>query len=80
VGLQVTIEAGSKADAALIAARLPGRPQPIAWRGYGVIRLRVAKVREADELMSVVSACIERHGLRWARVRVGDAERMFGRR
>jgi hypothetical protein len=73
----VTIDAASKADAALIAAALPGRPEAKFWRGYGVIRLRFRKATEAQELLPVVGDCVERHDLPWARVRIGDDERMF---
>jgi hypothetical protein len=77
VPLLVTIDAGSKADAELIAAALPGRPEATSWRGYGVIRLRFRKEGEARELLALVGECVERHGLGWARVRIGDDERMF---
>jgi hypothetical protein len=77
VPLLVTIDAGSKADAELIAAALPGRPEARSWRGYGVVRLRFRKEGEAREVLPVVAACVERHRLSWARVRIGDEERMF---
>ena len=75
--LLVTIDAGSKADAELIAAALPGRPAATSWRGYGVIRLRFRKESEAREVLPVVGECVEHHELSWARVRIGDDERMF---
>jgi hypothetical protein len=75
--LLVTIDAGSKADAELISSALPGRPEAKSWRGYGVIRLRFRTEREARELLPLVGACVERHGLGWARIRIGDDERMF---
>lgn len=77
MSIQVTIDAGSKADAEVIAAALPGRPQAKSWRGYGVIRLLFRKDDEAKELLPVVHECVERHELAWARVRIGDDERMF---
>jgi hypothetical protein len=75
--LLVTIDTGSKADAEVIAAALPGRPEATSWRGYGVIRLRFRKESEARELLPLVGECVERRGLSWARVRIGDEERMF---
>jgi hypothetical protein len=75
--LLVTIDAGSKADAELIAAALPGRPEAKSWRGYGVVRLRFRKEGEAREVLPVVADCVERQHLSWARVRIGDDERMF---
>jgi hypothetical protein len=77
VPLLVTIDAGSKADAELIAAALPGKPEARSWRGYGVVRLRFRKDGEAREVLPVVAECVEQHGLAWARVRIGDDERMF---
>lgn len=73
----VTIDAATKADAEVIAAALPGRPKAKSWRGYGVIRLRFRKESETKELLTVVGDCVEQHDLPWARVRVGDDERMF---
>jgi hypothetical protein len=75
--LLVTIDAGSKADAEVIAAALPGSPEAKSWRGYGVIRLRFRKETEARELLPLVAQCVEHRGLAWARVRIGDDERMF---
>jgi hypothetical protein len=75
--LLVTIDARSKADAELIAAALPGNPEAKSWRGYGVVRLRFRKEGEARAVLSVVAECVEEHGLAWARVRIGDDERMF---
>jgi hypothetical protein len=77
VALVVTIDAGSKADAEVIAAVLPGQPEAKSWRGYGVIRLRFRKESEARELLPLVRRCVESHELSWARVRIGDDERMF---
>ena len=75
--LLVTIDARSKADAELIAAALPGNPEAKSWRGYGVVRLRFRKEGEARAVLPVVAECVEEHGLAWARVRIGDDERMF---
>jgi hypothetical protein len=75
--VQVTIDAGSKGDAELIAGVLPGRPEAKSWRGYGVVRLRLKKLEEARDLLPMVAECVQRHGLAWARVRVGDDEQMF---
>jgi hypothetical protein len=75
--LRVTIDARSKADAEVIAAALPGCPDATSWRGYGVIRLRFRKESEARDLLPLVADCVERCGLSWARVRIGDDERMF---
>ena len=77
MAVQVTIDAGSKSDADLIAGVLPGRPDAKSWRGYGVVRLRFQKEAEARDVIPLVAECVERHGLAWARVRVGDDERMF---
>jgi hypothetical protein len=73
----VTIDAGSKADAVTIASALPGNAEARAWRGYGVIRLRFQDAKDARETVAIVGDCVERHSLAWARVRIGDDERMF---
>ena len=73
----VTIDAGSKADAELIAAALPGTAEARSWRGYGVVRMQFRKEGEAREVLPVVAECVELHRLSWARVRIGDDERMF---
>jgi hypothetical protein len=73
----VTIDAGSRGEAELIAAALPGEPQATSWRGYGVIRLRLRRKDEIDPLLPILADCVERHGLPWARLRFGDEERMF---
>jgi hypothetical protein len=73
----VTIDAGSKADAEVIAAALPGPVEARSWRGYGVIRLRFRVASEARSVTTAVADCVERHGLAWARVRIGDEELMF---
>jgi hypothetical protein len=72
MSVQVTIDTTSRDHAALIAADLPGQPQAGSWRGYGVIRLQLRREREVKELLPLVGACVERHGIGWARVRIGD--------
>jgi len=73
----VTIDAGSKADAELIAAALPGRPEAASWRGYGVVRLRLGHERETSDLLSALAECVEHHSIGWARIRFGEQERTF---
>jgi hypothetical protein len=75
--VHVTIDAGSKGDAELIAGELPGEPQATSRRGYGIIRLRLKRPEEARELLPILESCVERHGLAWARLRYGDDEWMF---
>lgn len=79
MAIQVTIDAGSKADAEVIAGALPMRAQATSWRGYGVVRLRLNDDRAARELIPLVRACVEEQGLAWARVRIGDDETMLRR-
>lgn len=74
MSVQVTIDAASKREAELIANELPGQPSATSWRGYGVIRLRVQRESDARDLLPLINDCIERHGLDWARVRVGDEQ------
>jgi hypothetical protein len=76
MSVQVTIDTASKDDAALIAADLPGQPRADSWRGYGVIRLRLRKERDAHDLVPLVGESVERHGVSWARVRIGEDEHM----
>ena len=75
--VKVTIDAGSKKDAELIAAALPGNAVAKSWRGYGVIWLRFRKETDARELLPVIGDCVVRNNLAWARVRIDDDERMF---
>lgn len=79
MAVQVTIDAGSKADAEIIAESLPVRAQASSWRGYGVVRVRVADEKTARELVPAVQECVAQHELAWARVRIGDDETMFRR-
>jgi hypothetical protein len=78
VAVNVTIDAGSKADAELIAQALPGA-EARSWRGYGVIRLRLQSRDEARAIAAAVRSAVEAHALAWARVRVGDDEEMIRR-
>jgi hypothetical protein len=78
VSVHVTIDARSKADAELIAAAIHG-VQATAWRGYGVIRLRVPDPRAANALVPLVREVVEQRGVPWARIRVGDDETMIRR-
>lgn len=77
MAVQVTIDAGSKNDAELIAAALRGQPTATSRRGYGIVYLRLAHEREAHDLLPVVADCVERHHLSWARIRFGEEERTF---
>ena len=79
MAVQVTIDAGSKADAEVIVGALPLAAHASSWRGYGVVRLRLSDDRAARELIPVVRACVEEHDLAWARVRIGDDETMLRR-
>ena len=74
--IQVTIDAGSKREADLIAASMPGQPRVTAWRGYGIVRLWVAK-SEAADLVPILAECVGRHNVGWARIRFGEDEWMF---
>ena len=77
MAVNVTIDAGSKADAELIAAALPGQPEAGSWRGYGVVRLRLGHERDTDDLLSALAECVEHHRIGWARIRFGEQERTF---
>jgi len=77
MSVQVTIEAASKAEAELIAQRLPVKAQAESWRGFGVIRLGASSRAETDSLIAAVSRSFQEHSLKWARVRYGDEERVF---
>jgi hypothetical protein len=77
MSVQFTIDTASKDEAALIAADLPGEPPAGSWRGFGVIRLRLRRERDAIALLPLVGASVERHGLGWARVRIGEDQHMF---
>jgi O-glycosyl hydrolase len=77
VSVHVTIEAASKAEAELIAERLPVRAKAQSWRGFGVIRVGSMSKAETKTLIEAVSRCFHEHGLKWARVRYDDEERVF---
>jgi hypothetical protein len=77
MALHATIDAGSKADAELIAMELPGQPVATSRRGYGIIRLRLRHPRETQDILGILEACVERHRLAWARLRLGDDEWML---
>jgi hypothetical protein len=75
--VRVTIEAASKAEAELIAQRLPVEGAAQSWRGLGVIRIGVKDKAETETLIDAVSRSCREHSLKWARVRYGDEERVF---
>jgi hypothetical protein len=77
MSIRVTIETASKAEAQLIAEALPIQVEAQSWRGLGVIRIPAKSRDEARELIASVSRGFHDHGLRWARVRYGDEERVF---
>jgi hypothetical protein len=75
--VRVTIETASKADAELIAQRLPVEARAESWRGFGVIRLGAKNRDEAQRFIEAVARSFEEHSLRWTRVRYDDEERVF---
>ncbi|HJQ75557.1 MAG TPA: hypothetical protein VJ814_11750 [Gaiellaceae bacterium] len=77
MSVRVTIETASKADAELIAERLPVKAQAQAWRGYGVIRLGPRTMDETNDFIEAVERSFREHKLKWARVRYDDEERVF---
>ena len=77
MSVRVTIEAASRAEAQLIAGRLPVEARAESWRGFGVIRLSARSRRDIQELIDAVSRTFGEHNLHWARVRYGDEERVF---
>jgi hypothetical protein len=77
MSVRITIETGSRADAELIAERLPVKASADSWRGFGVIRLAVKGKRETNELIDAVSRTFKEQRLQWARVRYDDEERVF---
>ena len=77
MSVRVTIEATSRADAELIAERLPVKANVQAWRGLGVIRLGARSRQETNDFIEAVRESFEEHKLRWARVRYDDEERVF---
>jgi len=77
VSVRVTIEAASKAEAELIAQRLPVKARAESWRGFGVIRLDSKTRQETEGFIEAVSRSFQEHKLQWARVRYDDEERVF---
>jgi hypothetical protein len=77
MSVRVTIETASKADAELIAQRLPVKARVQAWRGFGVIRLGSRSREETNTFIEAVSRSFQENKLRWARVRYDDEERVF---
>jgi hypothetical protein len=77
LSVRVTIETASKADAELIAQRLPVKARVQAWRGFGVIRLGSRSREETNTFIEAVSQSFQENKLRWARVRYDDDERVF---
>ena len=77
MSVRVTIEASSRAEAELIAQRLPSKALVQVWRGMGVIRLGSQSRAETDSVIDAVSQSFHEHSMRWARVRYDDEERVF---
>jgi len=77
MAVRVTIETASKAEAERIAALLAQDAEPESWRGFGVIRLGRRSEAETADVMEAVATGVERHDVRWARVRYDDEERVF---
>jgi hypothetical protein len=77
MSVRVTIETASKAEAELIAQRLPVKARVQSWRGIGVIRLGARSRAETKDFIDAVSQSFQEHKLRWARVRYDDEERVF---
>ncbi|HEY3463137.1 MAG TPA: hypothetical protein VGK62_06795 [Gaiellaceae bacterium] len=77
MGIRVTIETASKAEAELIARGLPVRARAETWRGFGVIRLGARSREETKSFVEAVSRSFHEHKLQWARVRYDDEERVF---
>lgn len=77
MSVRITIETGSRAEAQLIAERLPIKASAHSWRGFGVIRLDVKCKEETNSLIDAVSRTFQEHKFHWARVRWDDEERVF---
>jgi ribonuclease HI len=77
MSVRVTIETSSKAEAELIAQRLPVKARAESWRGFGVIRLGAKTRAETQSFIEAVSQSFQEHKLQWARVRYDDEERVF---
>jgi hypothetical protein len=77
MSVRVTIETASKAEAELIAQRLPVKAKAESWRGFGVIRLGAKSREETKNVIEAVSLSVDALRLQWARVRYDDEERVF---
>jgi hypothetical protein len=77
MSVRVTIETASKAEAQLIAEKLPVKAQAESWRGFGVIRLAAKSREETKNFIEAVSQSFQEHKLQWARVRYDDEECVF---
>jgi hypothetical protein len=77
MSVRITIETVSKAEAELIAQRLPVDARAESWRGFGVIRLGARNRDETKRFIEAVSESFQEHNLQWARVRYDDEERVF---
>jgi ribonuclease HI len=77
MSVRVTIETASKAEAELIAERLPVKARAQSWRGFGVIRLGAKDRAETNDFIEAVARSFQEHKLQWARVRYDDEERVF---
>jgi hypothetical protein len=77
MAVRITIETASRAEAELIAQKLPIKASARSWRGLGVIRLAVKSKDEKDDLLEAVSRGFAEHKLGWTRVRYDDEERVF---
>jgi hypothetical protein len=77
VSIRITIEAASKAEAELIAQKLPVKATAESWRGFGVIRLGANSREETEGFIQAVARSFQEQKLRWARVRYDDEERVF---
>jgi hypothetical protein len=75
--VRVTIETASRAEAELIARKLPVEGEARSWRGLGVIRVGVRDKTETNALIDAVARTFREHNLKWTRVRYGDEERVF---
>jgi hypothetical protein len=77
MAIRVTIETASRAEAELIAERLPVDAVADSWRGLGVIRVSAKDKSETSKLIESVSSSFAEYELHWARVRYDDEERVF---
>jgi hypothetical protein len=75
--MRVIIDTGSKDEAHLVAEALGDRATASSVRGFGLVRTTCRTRRDLDQLFSRVEDAVDRHALRWVRVRYGDDERVF---